>query len=71
MKNKKYIPYLHLYPKDIRKKGRKLVKSIRHKLLMNIPLTKEEQILKDEFGITKDFRLNTNRDAMIYSYYTS
>lgn len=65
-----YIPYLHSYPKDIRRKGRKLVKGIRHKLLMNIPLTNNKQILKKEFGITKNCKLNSNRDAMIYSYYT-
>ena len=62
-------PYIHNYTKDIRKKGRTLVKSIRHKLLMNIPLTVDEKALADEFGIRKDWKLNSNRDGMIYCHY--
>lgn len=75
IKTKKYThsnentPYTHDGTKEERKEGRKLMKSIRHKLLMNIPLTDTEQHLADEFHISKDYKLNTNNDARIYNYY--
>ncbi len=75
IKTKKYThsnenaPYTHDGTKEERKEGRKLIKSIRHKLLMNIPLTNIEQYLVNEFNISKDYKLNTNRDVIIYNFY--
>ena len=59
-------PYEHLGNKDERKEARKFVKSLRHKLLLNIPLSEAEKSIVEEFEITKDYKLNTNHDVIIY-----
>ena len=37
--------------KDERKERRRLFKSVRHKLLMHIPLTEEEEAYMEKYGI--------------------
>ena len=59
-------PYEHLGNKDERREARKFVKSLRHKLLLNIPLSEAEKSIVEEFEITKDYKLNTNHDVIIY-----
>lgn len=59
-------PYEHLGNKDERKEARKFVKSLRHKLLLNIPLSEVEKSIVEEFNITKDYKLDTNYDVIVY-----
>ena len=37
--------------KEVRKERRRLFKSVRHKLLMHIPLTDEEEALRERYDI--------------------
>ena len=44
--------------KEIRKERRKMFKSVRHKLLMHIPLTEEEETYKEKDGIEANTKMS-------------
>lgn len=46
--------------KDERKERRRLFKSVRHKLLMHIPLTDEEEAFRDRYGIEENTKMLYN-----------
>lgn len=44
--------------KDERKERRRLFKSVRHKLLMHIPLTDEEEAFRERYGIEVNTKMS-------------
>ena len=46
--------------KDERKERRKMFKSVRHKLLMHIPLTDEEEAFRERYGIEANTKMLYN-----------
>lgn len=44
--------------KDERKERRKMFKSVRHKLLMHIPLTDDEEAYREKYGIEANTKMS-------------
>ena len=44
--------------KEVRKERRKMFKSVRHKLLMCIPLTEEEEAYREKYGIEANTKMS-------------
>ena len=44
--------------KEVRKEKRKMFKSVRHKLLMHIPLTEEEEAYREKCGIEANTKMS-------------